>query len=94
MGKKDHAIFLDTSDLRYQYAPVDTSEYTLVITNSHKARGAFDAKYNERRHECERALAQLQSIAAIQSLGELTPESYEQIKEMIARRIVIFFMFF
>ena len=89
MGKKDQAIFLDTSDLRYEYAPVDVSEYALVIINSHKARGAFDAKYNERRHECERALAQLQSIASIQSLGELTPECYEQIKEMIVEPVLV-----
>lgn len=89
MGKKDMAIFLDTSDLRYQYAPLNMSEYALVITNSHKARGAFDAKYNERRMECERALAQLQSVTAIQSLGELTPECYEQVKEMIVEPVLV-----
>lgn len=89
MAKKDKAIFLDTSDLRYEYAPIDMSEYALVITNSHKIRGAFDAKYNERRMECERALAELQSVAAIQSLGELTPECYEQLKEMIVEPILV-----
>lgn len=88
MGKKDMAIFLDTSDLRYEYAPMDMSEYSIVITNSHKVRGAFDAKYNERRMECERALAQLQSVIAIQSLGELTPECFEQVKEMIVEPIL------
>ena len=89
MGKKNHAIFLDTSDLRYKYAPMDMSEYALVITNSHKKRCAFDAKYNERRHECERALGQLQSVVAIQSLGELTPECYEQVKEMIVEPLLV-----
>ena len=89
MGKKDHAIFLDTSDLRYEYAPMDMSEYAVVITNSHKARGAFDAKYNERRMECERALAELQSVVAIHSLGELTPECYEQVKEMIVEPLLV-----
>lgn len=89
MGKKDHAIFLDTSDLRYKYAPMDMSEYALVIINSHKKRGAFDAKYNERRLECERALAQLQSVVAIQALGELTPECYEQVKEMIVEPVLV-----
>ena len=83
MGKENQAIFLDTSDLRYQLAPMNMTDYALVITNSHKARGAFDAKYNERRMECERALAQLQAVAAIQSLGELTPECFEQLKEVI-----------
>lgn len=89
MGKKDHAIFLDTSDLRYEYAPMDMSEYALVITNSHKTRGAFDVKYNERRMECERALAQLQSVVAVHSLGELTPECYEQVKEMIVEPVLV-----
>ena len=89
MGKKDYAIFLDTSDLRYEYAPIDMSEYALVIINSHKARGAFDAKYNERRMECERALAELQSVVAIHSLGELTPECYEQVKEMIVEPVLV-----
>lgn len=89
MGKKDYAIFLDTSDLRYEYAPIDMSEYALVIINSHKARGAFDAKYNERRMECERALAELQSVIAIHSLGELTPECYEQVKEMIVEPVLV-----
>lgn len=89
MGKRNMAIFLDTSDLRYEYAPMDMSEYAMVITNSHKVRGAFDAKYNERRLECERALAELQSVVAIQSLGELTPECYEQVKEMIVEPVLV-----
>lgn len=89
MGKKNHAMFLDTSDLRYEYAPMDMSEHAVVITNSHKARGAFDAKYNERRMECERALAQLQSVLAVHSLGELTPECFEQVKEMIVEPVLV-----
>lgn len=89
MGKKNSAIFLDTSDLRFEQVPLDMTEYALVIANSRKARGAFDAKYNERRHECERALAQLQSVVAIQSLGELTPECFEQVKEMIVEPVLV-----
>lgn len=89
MGKKNHAIFLDTSDLRFEYAPMDMSDHAVVITNSHKARGAFDAKYNERRMECERALAELQSVLAVHSLGELTPECFEQVKEMIVEPVLV-----
>ena len=89
MGKKNHAMFLDTSDLRFEYAPMDMTEYAVVITNSHKARGAFDAKYNERRMECERALAELQSVLAVNSLGELTPECFEQVKEMIVEPVLV-----
>ncbi|MGN0334791.1 MAG: galactokinase [Lachnospiraceae bacterium] len=89
MGKKNMAIFLDTSDLRYEYAPLNMEDYRLIITNSHKKRNAFDAKYNERRMECERALAELQCVVAIQDLGELTPECYEQVKEMIVEPVLV-----
>ena len=39
MGKKDHAIFLDTADLSYTYAPVKLQGAKLVIACSNKKRG-------------------------------------------------------
>lgn len=78
MGKKDHAIFLDTSDLSYTYAPIRLEEAKLVIGCTNKKRGLGDSKYNERRSECETALAELQKEVEIQSLGELTQGQFEQ----------------
>ena len=60
MGKKDHAIFLDTADLSYEYAPIHLEGAKIVIACSNKKRGLGDSKYNERRSECETALAELQ----------------------------------
>lgn len=34
MGKKDHAIFLDTNTLKYEYAPVVLENAKIVIINS------------------------------------------------------------
>ena len=34
MGKKGHAIFLDTNTLQYEYAPVKLEDAKIVITNS------------------------------------------------------------
>ena len=34
MGKKDHAIFLDTNTLEYEYAPIKLENAKIVITNS------------------------------------------------------------
>lgn len=62
MGKKDHAIFLDTADLSYTYAPIKLSGVKLVIACSNKKRGLGDSKYNERRSECEMALSELQKV--------------------------------
>lgn len=83
MGKKEHAIFLDTADLSYTYAPVKLEGAKIVIACSNKKRGLGDSKYNERRSECETALAELQKVVDIQSLGELTEEQFEEYKSAI-----------
>lgn len=84
MGKKDHAIFLDTSDLSYVYAPIKLSNEKIVIASSNKVRGLGDSKYNERRSECETALAELQKVIGINALGDLSIEQFEQYKGAIA----------
>ena len=83
MGKKDHAIFLDTADLSYTYAPVKLEGAKLVIACSNKKRGLGDSKYNERRSECETALSELQKVMDIKGLGELTEEQFEENKSAI-----------
>ena len=83
MGKKDHAIFLDTSDLSYTYAPVKLQGAKIVIACSNKKRGLGDSKYNERRSECETALAELQKVVDIKSRGELSEEQFEEYKSAI-----------
>lgn len=83
MGKKDNAIFLDTADLSYEYAPIVLKGAKIVISCSNKKRGLGDSKYNERRSECETALAELQKVMDIQSLGELTEEAFEANKDAI-----------
>ncbi len=83
MGKKDHAIFLDTADLSYTYAPIKLEGAKLVIACSNKKRGLGDSKYNERRSECETALAELQKEVDIKGLGDLTEEEFEQHKDAI-----------
>lgn len=83
MGKKDHAIFLDTADLSYTYAPIKLANAKIVIACSNKKRGLADSKYNERRSQCETALAELQKVVKIESLGELTEEKFEEVKDAI-----------
>ena len=83
MGKKDHAIFLDTAVLEYQYVPIQMEGVRLVIACSNKKRGLADSKYNERRSECEAALAQLQKVRPLESLGQLTTEEFEALADRI-----------
>lgn len=83
MGKKDHAIFLDTNTLHYEYAPVILKDAKIVITNSKVKHSLVDSAYNDRRTECETALKELQTVTDIKSLGELTEEEYEAHKNAI-----------
>ncbi|WP_026563037.1 galactokinase [Bacillus sp. J37] len=87
MGKEDHAILLNCQTLDYQYSPIVLENASLVIANTNKRRTLADSKYNERRSECERALSQLQRELSIQSLGDLTPEQFEQHRHLIENEV-------
>lgn len=62
MGQHNEAISLNCDTLAYELVPLETQGLSLVITNTNKRRGLADSKYNERRSECEQALAQLQKV--------------------------------
>ena len=83
MGKKDNAIFLDTATLNYTYAPVKLADARIVITNSKVKHSLVSSAYNDRRRECETALAMLQKVVDIQTLGDLTEAQFEQYKDAI-----------
>lgn len=83
MGKKDHAIFLDTSDLSYEYAKISLPDAKIVIANSKVKHSLVDGKYNERREECAKALQELQAVCDIESLGDLDEATFETNKTVI-----------
>lgn len=83
MGKKNHAILLDTNTLKYELVPAVFGDYAIAIMNTNKRRELSDSKYNERRSECEEALRRLQTKLSIQSLGELDEAAFEANKDLI-----------
>lgn len=87
MGKKDCAIFLDTNTLHFEYAPVKLPNAKIVITNSKVKHSLVSSAYNDRRRECETALADLQKVLDIKSLGELTEEQFEAHKDAISDEV-------
>ena len=87
MGKKDNAIFLDTADLSYEYAPVKLKDAKVLITNSHVKHSLVDSAYNDRRNESTAALKALQTKLNISGLGDLTEEEFEHNKELITDEI-------
>ena len=83
MGKANNAIFLDTADLSYTYAPIKLENAKIVIACSNKKRGLGDSKYNERRSECETALEEIKQVVGINTLGDLNEEQFETYKAAI-----------
>lgn len=77
-GKANHAILLMCDTLEYELVPFNSGAYKLVISNTHKRRGLVDSEYNDRRAQCEQAVADLNSaVPGLKLLGELTLEQFE-----------------
>ena len=83
MGKKEQAIFLDCGTLSYQYVPMKLQGVKVVVTNSNKPHSLVSSHYNDRRKECERALADLKTVTQIENLCQLTPAQFESLKHVI-----------
>lgn len=87
MGKKDNAIFLDTADLSYQYAPLVLDGAKIIVTNSNVKHSLVNSVYNERRSECEKALEELKTVVDIKGLGDLSEKQFEANKGAIKDEI-------
>lgn len=84
MGRANQAMLLDTNTLKYQYLPIKLADNVIVIMNTNKKRQLADSKYNERRHECEEAVARLQRGIDIKHLGELDAPTFDQYTYLLA----------
>lgn len=87
MGRAHQAIYLNTENLSYRYVPVQLQNMQLIISCTNKERGLADSKYNLRRMECERALADLQKVVSIRQLGELSMDDFEKYQVAITDNV-------
>lgn len=83
MGKKDSGILLSTSNLAYHYVPLNLKDYCFVIMNTNKKRQLSDSKYNERRSECEEALAIIKQEFNVDKLCQLKSINLTKIKKLL-----------
>ena len=83
MSKEDHAIFLNSADLSFEYVPARLGKYCILIMNTCKRRHLTDSKYNERLAECRMALSQLQFELDVDYLCDLSEEQFEEYKYLI-----------
>ena len=88
-GKKDTAILLDCNTLEYELIPVVLENHSIVIMNTKKRRELADSKYNERRSECDQALAELQKVLTVSSLGELDEQTFDQHQSILSNETIL-----
>jgi galactokinase len=74
-GVADHAIVLDCRSLRYRPVPLPLPDVRLVVCHSGSSRKLEQSAYNDRRAECDRAVAAIRTIdPAVTALRDVTPE--------------------
>lgn len=88
MGASGKAIFLNCTSLEYNLIPLNIQGYKLIISNTNKKRGLSDSKYNERRSQCDAALADLRKVKKIENLSSLGLEEFNEISHIIADPII------
>lgn len=84
MGRENAAMFLETDTMKFDYLPLKLNSAKIVITNSMVKHELASSGYNTRRSECEAAVKDLQAKYGIKTLGELSPEQFEEGKDLIA----------
>lgn len=89
MGKRDNGILLNCNTLEYNYVPLHLTGVKIVISNTKKRRGLADSKYNQRRRECDSALASLRKKLDIDYLCDLDSITFEANKYLIDDPVVL-----
>ncbi len=91
LGAHGHALLLDCQNLHYEQVPVDFEQLRIVIVVSGVERSLTESRYNERRQQCDEAVAFFAGHQAdIKSLRDVGRELFEAeasaLDPLIARR--------
>lgn len=78
-GKAGMGILLNCRNLDHQFAPVQLGDHRIVILNTNKRRELADSKYNERRAECDEALAILNSTKSYPDLCSVPADALHEL---------------
>ncbi len=85
-GKEGHGVLLDCTAMEFEHVPLNWGDYHLIIMNTNKKRGLVDSKFNERKGECDAALAEIQEHHPLSGLSLGTLEDLDLIEDDVLRR--------
>jgi galactokinase len=87
MGVKDHALYFDTRSLAWEALPLPPGS-AIVVADSGVRRSLTTSAYNERRADCEQAVAILQQVLPdIQVLRDISPAQFTAHAELLPERV-------
>lgn len=89
MGKENHALALKCDTLKWEAVPLKLDGYKIVISNTNKRRGLADSKYNERRSECEQALADMNTEGGFETLSDISFDRFNDLHSKLSKEVLL-----
>ena len=89
MGKENHALALKCDTLKWEAVPLKLDGYKIVISNTNKRRGLADSKYNERRSECEQALAEMNTEGRFETLSDISFDRFNDLHSKLSKEVLL-----
>ena len=91
LGQPEKAVLIDCRSLEYRYLPFDEADLSLVVLDTSVRRELANSGYNERRRQCEEAVALLRELILlhepegkgqqITALRDITQEQFDIYKQ-------------
>ncbi|HEY6328468.1 MAG TPA: galactokinase [Blastocatellia bacterium] len=87
-GRRGNALLIDCRSLTSRLIPLQLGDHEIVVCDSHVMHTLASSEYNQRRSQCEQALAVLkQVLPGISSLRDVTVRDFESHRELLGRQI-------
>ena len=84
LGREGHALLIDCRSLAVTPVELPKAPVELLVADTHVKHSHAASGYNQRREECERALALLRAAGhELESLRDLTPESLDTVAPLL-----------
>ncbi|HEY41357.1 MAG TPA: galactokinase [Dehalococcoidia bacterium] len=85
MGQRDHALLIDCTSLSVEPVDANLPGYSWLVIDSGKRRGLVDSEYNQRRSECEQALAVARTLfpnREIRNLRDVSSDALPALRQV------------
>lgn len=89
-GLQQHALLIDCQQVSHKNIAMPMLEkgYQWLIINSNKARQLSESKYNERRQECDKALALLQDKYSMKQLCDFPFKEIDKLAQELKNELL------